>query len=398
MYKINILFFLARAKKNSQGRCPLKCRVTYLQKRKEFATGLFVIPEYWNSKLQKVHPPNIDNDNLNSHLSLIRQKMNQAFLFLQMEGNEFDVDDVVSKYKGEKPKEQKTVMDVIRYHNNRMEKLIGIETTFTSWEKYSQTQKHLEDFVSFKFGKKDFPLFKLNEVFLHDFEYYLKTEKTFKDSTTYKSIQRFRKMMKLALSMDYLKKDPFIFYKAKRYKKEIVYLTKDELLNLRNYTFAQQRLEQVRDMFVLCCYTGLAYREMANLSPQNIIENFDGNLWIQMKRQKTGKEISIPLMSIAEKLIEKYRTNDSLLPLISNQKFNSYLKEIALLVGIEKNLTHHIARKTFATTVLLYNDVPMEIVSELLGHSNISITTESYGKVIKKKVSDHMIKLSKRLK
>ena len=396
--KLNILFLLARAKMNKQGKCPVKCRITYLQKRREFATGLFVVPDQWDSKQQVISPPNIENDTLNAHLSLIRQKMNQAFLFLQMQGKEFDVDDVLSKYKGEKPKEQKTVMDVINYHNKRMEKLIGVETTFTSWEKYSQTQKHIEDFVKFKYGKKDFPLMKLSEVFLHDFEYYLKTEKSFKVSTIYKSIQRFRKMMKLALSMDYLKKDPFILYRAKRYKKEIVYLTKKELDNLRKHSFAQKRLEQVRDMFVFCCYTGLAYREMANLRSQNIIEHFDGFLWIQMKRQKTGKQISIPLLSIAEEIIDRYREGDTLLPVISNQKYNSYLKEIAELVGIEKNLTSHIGRKTFATTVLLYNDVPMEIVSELLGHSKISVTAESYGKVVQKKVSQQMNVLRKKLK
>lgn len=396
--KLNILFLLARAKMSKQGKCPVKCRITYLQKRREFATGLFIDPDDWMSKEQKVHPPNEENDVVNSHLSLMKQKLNKAFLFLQMEGKEFDVDDVVSKFKGEKPKEQKTVMEVIDYHNNRMKKLIGVETTFTSWEKYTQTRKHLEDFISHKYGKKDFPLMKLNEVFLHDFEYYLKTEKGFKASTIYKTIQRFRKMMKLALSMDYLKKDPFILYRAKRYKKEIVYLTNGELTKLRKHSFAQKRLEQVRDMFVFCCYTGLAYREMANLKPQNIIEHFDGNLWIQMKRQKTGKDIAVPLLPIAMDILQKYMSEESILPVISNQKYNSYLKEIAELVGIEKNLTTHVARKTMATTVLLSNGVSIDVVSKVLGHSSIAITEGSYAKVVDKKVSDQMRLLGRRLK
>jgi len=395
--KISILLYLQRSRTNKQGKCPVRCRITYLGKRREFASGILINPSSWHSNKQKVHPLNLENEIINSSLSLIRQKINQAFLFLKLVGKEFDVDDIFDKYKGNKPKNQKTIMNVINYHNNRMQKLIGIDSTYTSWEKYLQTQKHIEGFLYHQYGKKDYPLTKLNEVFLHDFDYYLRTERRFKQSTIYKSIQRFRKMLKLALAMNYLKKDPFLLYKAKRYKKEIIYLTNDELSKLRQYSFAQKRLEQVRDMFVFCCYTGLAYREMANLKQSNIVRYIGNNLWIQMKRQKTGKQISVPVLPIALEILQEYMSEEGLLPVISNQKFNSYLKEIAELVGLEKNLTSHIARKTFATTILLFNDVPMEIVSELLGHSDISVTAKSYGKVLQNKVNDHMSILIRKL-
>ena len=150
-------------------------------------------------------------------------------------------------------------------------------------------------------------------------------------------------------------------------------------------------------MFVFCCYTGLAYQEMFSLKQENIIKGFDGNLWIQMTRKKTKSKISIPLLPKAKKILDKYKDDSNLLPVISNQKFNSYLKEIGNIVGIEKRLTHHIARKTFATTVLLYNGVPMEIVSELLGHSNLKITQAHYGKVVQKSISEQMNSLSKKL-
>jgi site-specific recombinase XerD len=152
-------------------------------------------------------------------------------------------------------------------------------------------------------------------------------------------------------------------------------------------------------MFVFCCHTGLAYQEMSSLRTHHISKAFDGNLWINMIRQKTNQPIAIPLLPQAEVILIKYKTNDSdvVLPTISNQKFNSYLKEIAALVGIEKKLTHHIARKTFATTVLLLNGVPMEVVSELLGHSKITITQEHYAKVVKSKVSTEIIKLKNTL-
>jgi integrase/recombinase XerD len=170
-----------------------------------------------------------------------------------------------------------------------------------------------------------------------------------------------------------------------------VYLTDGELKQLEKYTFSQPRLQQVKDLFIFCCYTGLAYAEMSTLTTNNIEIGFDGKEWIQMIRKKTNRKISIPLLPKAKDILDKY--ND-VLPVISNQKFNSYLKEISELLGIDKKLTHHIARKTFATTVLLYNNVPMEIVSELLGHTNMSVTQAHYRKVVQKKVSEEIKRLS----
>ena len=171
---------------------------------------------------------------------------------------------------------------------------------------------------------------------------------------------------------------------------------------LEDYQFETVRLEKVRDCFIFCCYTGLPYTEMASLRASHIVKGFDGKDWIKIIRKKTGKPMMIPLLPKALQILEGYNireknANDLLLPVISNQRFNSYLKEIAEIVGIKKKLSHHVARKTFASTVLLYNDVPMEIVSELLGHSSMAITQKHYGRVVKKKVSDHVNKLAKKL-
>jgi len=180
-------------------------------------------------------------------------------------------------------------------------------------------------------------------------------------------------------------------------KREIVFLSNDELAKLEACQFKQHRLALVRDLFVFCCYTGLAYNEMDRLRKEHIIMGFDGNQWIRMKRQKTSKQISVPLLPKALELLIQYDNNENrVLPKFSNQKINSYLKEIADIVGINKSISHHMARKTFASTVLLYNDVPMEIVSELLGHSSIKITQEYYGKVVQKRVSEEMERISKK--
>jgi integrase/recombinase XerD len=185
-----------------------------------------------------------------------------------------------------------------------------------------------------------------------------------------------------------------MLFKSKRVNKEVVFLSPEELSELEKHDFTQPRLKFVKDLFVFCCYTGLPYNELMNLKKRHIVKGFDGNLWIKIKRDKTSKELSIPILPKAESILNVYQNEDEMVfPRISNQNYNSYLKEIGGIVGIEKNLTTHMARKTFASTVLLYNDVPMEIVSELLGHSNMKVTQESYGKVVQKKISLEMERL-----
>ena len=244
------------------------------------------------------------------------------------------------------------------------------------------------------YKRKDVKLKDLDLKFIKDLEYFFKIDLKLKQATVYRSIQRVKKIIQFAIAENYLKKDPFHLYKNKKYKTVIVYLTDEELKRLEKHTFSQVRLQQVKDLFVFCCYTGLAYTEMTTLTTNNIEVGFDGNEWIQMIRKKTNRVISIPVLPKAKEILEKYENE---LPKISNQKFNSYLKEISALLSIDKKLTHHIARKTFATTVLLYNDVPMEIVSELLGHSNVKVTQASYAKVVQQSVSKEMKKVQSKL-
>jgi len=207
-----------------------------------------------------------------------------------------------------------------------------------------------------------------------------------------------RKVIKFAIGNDYLDKDPFLLYRAKTVKKEIIFLTQEELKKLEEQTFEIKRIQVIKDCFVFCCYTGLAFKEMSNLKKEHLVKGHDGMDWIRIKRQKTDKTVSIPILPKAQRIIDKYNSeSDYVLPVISNARFNGYLKEIADVVGITKNLTHHMARRTFASTVLLYNNVPMEIVSELLGHTKLATTQQSYGKIVQKKVGEEMRRLNKEL-
>lgn len=393
-YKLSVLFFLKRNRVNKNGKCPVRCRITFLKNRKEFSSGIFINPDYWDSGKQKALPQNKENTILNKKLSLISHQINEAFLMLQILPNEFDVDDIYKKYKGEDSKEEITILGAYDLHNEKTKKLIGIDFNQLSWSRYVESRRKVALFITKFYKRKDVKLKDLDLKFIQDLEYFFKTELNLRQATVYRSIQRVKKIIQFAISENYLKKDPFHLYKNKNYKTVIVYLTDEELKKLEQHNFSQKRLQQVKDLFVFCCYTGLAYSEMSTLTTKNIEIGFDGNEWINMIRKKTNKKISIPILPKAKEILNKYNNE---LPSISNQKFNSYLKEISELLSIDKKLTHHIARKTFATTVLLFNNVPMEIVSELLGHSNMNITQSHYGKIVQKKVSKEIDKLNSSL-
>ena len=395
--KLTILFLLRRNRTNIRGLSPVECRITLDKKRKPFATGLFINPDNWNASKQKAFPSNTDHNQLNTQLSLIKQEINQAFLMLQVQLETFDVEDIYLKYKGEDIKTEKTLLEVYSLHNDRMKKLVGIEYSEATYKKFEESKNHVKSFIRHNTQKSNILLEKLNMKFLNDFDYYLKVEKKLKQVTINKHIERLRKIIKLALAEGFLERDPFLLFKQKQVITKVVYLDTVELNLLEKHKFKQDRLQRVADLFVFCCYTGLPYLEMASLKKENIIKGFDGKKWIQIYRQKTKKTLTIPLLKNAENILNKYKDDTAFLPIITNQQFNSFLKEIAAVLGIEKRVTHHTARKTFASTVLLYNEIPMETVSELLGHSNMKVTQSHYAKVVQKKVSDQMSKLNRKL-
>jgi integrase/recombinase XerD len=270
----------------------------------------------------------------------------------------------------------------------------GFESRPDRNSKYLESGRHLQSFIKHKYKAKDIKLKTLRSSFLEHYEYFLKTEKKLQQSTLNKAIQRFRRVITYAISEDYLDKDPFMLYKAKRVKKEVLFLSPEELKKLEETDFKIKRIQQIKDMFVFCCYTGLGFTEMKNLKKSDITKEFDGGLWLNVRRMKTSRSYKVPLLPKAKKIMKAYDAEgDYVFPKISNANFNAYLKEIADILGIEFNLTHHIARKTFASTVLLYNNVPIEVVSKLLGHSKIQTTQDSYGQIVEKRISEEMEKL-----
>jgi integrase/recombinase XerD len=391
--KLYIRFFAVEIKTNSKGTCPIYCKISYSKKSKQFSTGIFIKPMDWNKEAQIIESTDVNHITKNGLLQTITSKLLKIELELHLDDELISLDIVYNRYNKQPNNESYGICEYYNTYVQKIKKLIGKDITLSTWKKFKYINKHLEEFIKFKYGK-DQPLATLKSNFIEDFEYWLKVEKDQKQITINKSLQRFRKPIRIAVKEEIITRDPFIDYKVKGVKSNVVFLTNEELNYFEKTPIKQTRLEKIRQLFIFCCYTGLAYAEMTSLRLSNIQKGFDGKDWIVITRLKTGKEISIPLLPKAEKIMKElnFYENGSL-PKISNQKFNSYVKEIGFLFEIDKRLTHHTARKTFASTVLLFNGVPMEIVKELLGHSSITTTEQSYGKVLNKQISQQVAKL-----
>jgi len=339
----------------------------------------------------------------NSYLELIRSQITDAYRELQINKEDITPDKIKSLFLGESI-DSHSLLELVEYHNTIQATTLAPGTL----KNYFTTKRYLERFVKKQFRKSDVDLIKLNFKFITDFEFFLRDfqpmdhQRPLDNNGVMKHMERFRKMTSWGIKLGWLKQNPFENYKLKFKRSERGFLSEKELQAIENKTFKIERLRQVQDMFIFGCYTGLSYTDAANLSPHEIQVGMDGNKWIISKRQKTDTSLKIPLLPKALEIIGKYQNHPKALnrgkvfPLISNQKVNSYLKEIADLCNINKNLTFHIARHTFATTVTLNNGVPIETVSKVMGHTSLK-TTQIYAKILDHKISEDMGLLGQRL-
>ncbi|WP_312398859.1 site-specific integrase, partial [Chryseobacterium sp.] len=293
-------------------------------------------------------------------------------------------------------KEKRMLIPIFQEHNNKVEALVGQDLAPGTLERYKTSLKHTQEFLNWKYKISDIDITKIDHAFIMDYDFWLRSERKCANNTTIKYIKNFKKIMRLCMANGWLSKDPFLGYKAKLKVVERPYLTKEEIQAIYDKEFASERLSQVRDIFLFSCYTGFAYVDVKKLSKSHINFGIDGDKWIFTNRQKTNTSTRVPLLPLAQELILKYEEHPEcvnlnvLFPVLSNQKMNSYLKEIANVCGINKELTFHIARHTFVTTVALFNDILIESVSKMLGYNNIK-TTQHYAKIFDKKVSDDML-------
>ena len=278
----------------------------------------------------------------------------------------------------------------------------GIDYVYGTIKNWNVTLGHLKEFMKVFYCLDDITFKELELKFILDFELYAKTKWNCGSNAAIKHIQRIRKVIDDAIARNWLDRDPFYNYKGKQEKTNRTYLTQEELSLIQGTEMPFRRLEKVRDIFMFACYTGLAYVDIEKLTFDNLVTGIDKEKWIYTFRSKTGAKSNIPLLPFALSIIEKYKTcperinSGRLLPVITNIKTNAYLKEVADLSGVKKNLTFHMARHTFATTLTLSNGVPIETVSKMLGHSKIT-TTQIYAKVLENKISEDMLLLKHKL-
>ena len=377
-------------------------RITVNGKRANISLQRKVILSEWDSKRGRAKGNKQESRLLNRYLDQVKNRVYEAYDELIKEKAFICSQSIKARFLGE-DNEEYSLLTLIDYHNTQMSESL----TYGTLKNYFTTQKYIKLFL-LKKKVQDIYLSQLTFRFLVDFEKFLRSyvpldhQKKMENNTVMKHIQRLRKMVTLAYKMEWIDKDPFIKFKPTYIKNEREFLSKDEMQAIIEKEFEIERLNLVKDLFIFSCYTGLSYIDVMNLKVDNIAIGIDGGRWIITNRQKTHNKVKIPLLPMAELLIKKYKSHiktkktKTLFPNISNQKLNAYLKEIADLCRINKNITFHIARHTFATTITLSNGVPIETVSKLLGHSKIA-TTQIYAKVIEKKVSDDIKKLRKQL-
>jgi site-specific recombinase XerD len=391
---MSILFYLKSAKASKKGLYPIYQRITINGIRFELSTSKFVDKSKWNKEAGRIKGNSEEARLINSYLDILKNKAYETEKWMVNNDEEINAQTFKNKLLGIEENQRKLLI-IFEDHNKRMKELVGKEFSNNTFKKYETTLSHTKEFLKHQYKINDISIKRVDIAFINDFDFYLRNTKNCNNNSTIKYIRNFGKIVKQCYVNGWLEKDPFLNYKGKVKEVERTYLTELEIEVLLNKNFKINRLELVRDIFLFSCFTGLAYIDVHNLTISNIIVGIDGEKWISTHRQKTESASKIPILPVTQMIIDKYENHpqsnneDRLLPILSNQKMNAYLKEIAAICEIEKELTFHIARHTFATTVTLTNGVPIESVSKMLGHKNLR-TTQHYAKVLDRKVSEDM--------
>ncbi len=397
--RLHISFYI-NTQRGSNDKYPVYMRITISGKREVVNTGVTVTKQNWDSAKATIKGKSEEAFNANKLLSTYRAKATD--IYAECLKQDLPITSQLIKGKLVNPTEKaEYLIRLIHHHNAYVKRKIGIEVSKATHTKYETLLFKVKGFLRKQYKANDIALDQLNKGFLIGFELYLKADEHIAHNTSIKYIQFLKRVINYGIGMEWLKHDPFKAFKCTLQPVIRECLTQEEIDRIQGKALVSPRLEQVRDIFVFSCYTGLAYADVKKLRYGEIAKGIDGQLWIQTYRTKTNTRVPIPLLPQALALIERYRAklnadNAYVFPVPSNQKTNAYLKEIGDVCGITKKLTFHIARHSFATTITLSNGVPIETVSKMLGHTNIK-TTQIYSKVVDLKISGDMAALNKKL-
>jgi site-specific recombinase XerD len=392
--KVSVLFYIKRTKISANGQVPIYMRITIDGKRIDKSTGRSVDLNRWIVNAGKTKGNNEVTKEINNYLDVLRAQVYDYRTELIRTSTSVGYENIKNKVLGieERPI---SLIEIFQDHNRKFKELVGREYAAATLQRYETTLKHIQQFLGWKYKVSDINIKNIDHSFITEFEFFLRSERKCANNSTIKYIKNFGKIIRICLDSHWIERDPFSNFKAKLIEVKRIYLTAEELQSVVDKQFSTERLTKIRDIFVFSCFTGLAYVDAKKLDKSQIVKGIDGENWIYTSRQKTDSQCNIPLLPIAQSIIDKYKNDPEclnkgvLLPILSNQKMNEYLKEISTLCEIGKDFTFHTARHTFATTVTLTNGVPIESVSKMLGHKDIK-TTQHYAKILNSKVSEDM--------
>lgn len=391
-----VSYYVRSNYENKQGKSPLMIRIFLNGEMMNIGSaGIYIDKKLWSNSTSRMKGRSIDALNVNAQLDLLSSTLLGIFKKYE-DDEELSLEKIKSAYLG-KNSSLDTVMDIFDKYLEDLKSLIGTSKTQATFNKYAVARKHFSSFLKYKYGRNDIMPKELTYIVIHDFDVYLKTVPQLKANSATKTLKFFKTVIIFAQKSGKMTHDPFMNFRFQAEKVDRGFLTDEEIQCMMKKTFDIPRLEQVRDIFIFSCFSGLAYIDMVNLTEDNIVV-LDGKKWIIVNRHKTNVSSNILLLDIPLMIIDKYKGKDNdgrLLPIISNQKMNAYLKEIADVCGIKKRLTCHLARHTFAT-MTLSKGVPIETVSKMLGHTNIK-TTQIYARITNKKIESDMMVLAAKL-
>lgn len=387
--KTSFLAITSRRKLN--GEIPIYCDISNGTEKSRFGTNISTKLDGWDKKRQRVRGNSVEAVIINSNLDKIKEQIKHIVYEAIKRDEEITPLDIKNLMTGNHDSKPTSLMSVYRIRFENMKKLLGKDYQNTTLIKFNYLANSIQDFLKAEFKINDIPLKKLNRVFIDDLELYLRAQRGMKTVSINKIIQMLKSIVRYSLERGWIEKDPFLGHKSKSVQTEILYLTHEQVIKLETSILSQERLNRVKELFLFSIYTGLHYADAMSLTTSNLVKGIDGKLWIDYVRGKTGKRIQIPLLNKAQALLAKFEReglkNAYILPRITNQKVNSYLKEIGDILNIDVPLTHKIARKTFGS-ILLYHSVPIKVVSELMGHSSSLITERHYAKLDTRKLGE----------
>ena len=395
---LKLTFYVKRTKQLANGDFPVYMRIAINGSREDFSINRGISPELWSTEKGAAQGKTKEANHLNRYLETLHFQVYELYY------------DLLKRYDELTPKflklaflngdiEARTLLEIHREYNDKVANLVGIDYKKSTLVRYRTSLKHLSDYMGSVIKKNDISIKNINHAFVEGYDAFLKTKYGLAHNSAVKYHKNLKRILADARANQWILHDPYANFRLPIKKTDRGYLNDKELECMINQKLTIDRLDQVRDCFIVSCFTGLAYSDLERLTPEHYYIQKDGSLWIRINRLKTDIQSSVPVLSVVNEIFRKYKYHPActakrrLLPVSSNQKMNAYLKEIAIICGINKELTTHLARHTFATTVTLNNDVPIESVSKMLGHTSLK-TTKIYARLLDKKVAHDMSKIN----